>query len=279
MKIKKIVALALVAAMSITVLAGCGTKTTNESGETAKEATVDMSNVTLINEGILTVGAEIGYPPFEDFADDGVTPIGYDVDLMNAIGEKMGVKVEFINTAFDGILAGIGVNYDAVASAITITDERKEEVLFSTPYISNYQAVVVPKGSDIKVSALTDLNGMSIALQKGTTSDTIMNDLKATGSIDCTILATEQILQGYTQMSNGEVDVVVCDSVVADGFVASSPDKYEIAYVDSGEPEEFGVAVGLENTPLQVAINEAMAQLDEEGYFEDAAAYWFGSGE
>ncbi|MBE5927866.1 MAG: amino acid ABC transporter substrate-binding protein [Lachnospiraceae bacterium] len=279
MKIKKIVALALVAAMSITVLAGCGTKTTNESGETAKEATVDMSNVTLINDGILTIGAEIGYPPFEDFADDGVTPIGYDIDLVNAIAEKMGVKAEFINTSFDGILAGIGVNYDAVASAITITDERKEEVLFSTPYISNYQAVVVPKGSDIKVSALTDLNGMSIALQKGTTSDAIMNDYKSTGTIDCTILATEQILQGYTQMSNGEVDVVVCDSVVAEGFVASSPDKYEIAFIDNGEPEEFGIAVGLENTPLQVAINEAMAQLEEEGYFEEAAAYWFGSGE
>ncbi len=279
MKIKKIMALALIAAMSITVFAGCGKKGEEEGGETKKEGTVDMSNVTLINDGILTIGAEIGYPPFEDFAEDGTTPVGYDIDLANAVAEKMGVKAEFINTAFDGILAGIGVNYDAVISAVTITDERKEEVLFSTPYISNYQAVVVPKGSDIKVSALTDLDGMSIALQKGTTSDEIMNDYKATGTIDCTILATDQILQGYTQMTNGEVDVVVCDSVVAEGFAASAPDKYEIAYIDSNEPEEFGIAVGMENTALQTAINEAIAQLDEEGYFESAAAYWFGSGE
>ena len=190
MKFKKFLATALIAAMTACLFAGCGSKkdenatdatvtdeaqVTGDEGADASKSTIDMSGVTLINDGVLTIGAEIGYPPFEDFADDGTTPVGFDVDFAKALGEKLGVDVNFINTSFDGILGGIGVNYDVVISAVTINDERKENCLFSTPYITNYQAVVVPKGSDLKVSSFNDLDGKIIAFQKGTTSDDLID--------------------------------------------------------------------------------------------------------
>jgi polar amino acid transport system substrate-binding protein len=229
-----------------------------------------------MQDGVLSVGMEIGYPPYEIFAEDGTTPIGYDVDLAKAIGEKLGVTVNFVNTAWDGIFQGIGVNYDCVISAVTITEERKESMLFSTPYINNYQAVVVKSDFTGKIGSFLDLNGMAIALQKETTSDILMSDYVSTASIDCTISANEKVTTCFTQLENGEVDAVVVDSTVADGYLASNPGKFVIAFKDESEPETFCVAMGKENTTLQTAINGAMAQLKDEGFFEQNYSHWFG---
>ena len=258
--LKKAVAALLAAAMLCTALVGCG-------GKNSKKGM-------LIKEGVLNVGMEIGYPPFEDKAEDG-SPVGYDVDLINAIGEKMGLEVNLIDTAFDVIFAGIDTNYDCVVSAVTITDERRQNCLFSNPYIENFQAVAVKKGSDLKISALKDLSGHSVILQKGTTSEDLLDDMIATGTVtNCTKSATEQILTCFTTLDNGEYEIVLCDSTVAQDYVTKFPDKYEIAYTDTEYPEQFGIAMGKNNTELQAAINKAMDELKAEGFFEKNAEKW-----
>ena len=272
---KKLFALAL-SVMMLLSYAACAAKETAEETPAAVAASVDMSKVKLMQDGVLTVGMEVGYPPFEDFAEDGTTPIGYDVDFAKALGEKLGVTVNFVNTAWDGIFQGIGVNYDCVISAVTITEERKESMLFSEPYINNYQAVVVKAGYTGTIASFLDLDGMAIAVQKETTSDILMSDYVSTGSINATISPNEKITTCFTQLENGEVDAVVVDSTVADGYLASNPDKFVKAFQDESEPEQFGVAMALDNTALQAAINEAIAQLTAEGFLEANVAYWFG---
>ena len=285
---KKISALTLAVLMILSLAACTAQEAVAEATaapETATEATaapeavastVDMSAVKLLQDGTLTIGMEIGYPPFEDFAEDGTTPIGYDVDFAKALGEKLGLPVNFVNTAWDGIFQGIGVNYDCVISAVTITDERKESMLFSEPYINNYQAVVVTADYAGTISSFLDLNGLAIAVQKETTSDILMSDYVSTGSITATISANEKVTTCFTQLENGEVDAVVVDSTVADGYLAANPDKFIKIFQDESEPEQFGVAMALDNTALQAAINEAIAQLTAEGFFEANVAYWFG---
>ena len=246
---------------------------------TAETAAIDISGVKLIQAGTLSIGVEIGYPPFEDFAEDGLTPIGYDIDFANALGEKLGLTVNFINTAWDGIFQSIGVNYDCVISAVTITDERKATMLFSDPYINNYQAVVVLADYAGEVKDFFSLDGLSIAVQKETTSDILMSDYVSTGSLNCTISANEKVTTCFTQLTNGEVDAVVVDSTVAAGYVAANPGAFKIAYQDESEPEQFGVAMALDNTPLQAAINTAIAELTDEGFFTENVEYWFGAAE
>ena len=262
-------------------LTACGSKK-EEGGEATAPQTgtsIDLSQVTLMNDGVLTVGAEVGYPPFEDFAEDGTTPIGYDVDIITEVAKRLGLEVNIINTAWDGIFEGIDVNYDCVCSAVTIDAKRKETMLFSTPYINNYQAIVVPTGSELDIKGFQDLDGLTIALQKETTSDILMSDYKSTGTIDVEIVANEKVTSCFTQLTNGEIDAVVVDSTVADGYVAKEPDKYTIIFEDESEPEQFGIAVGLNNTPLQTAINEALAQMEADGFIQDTYDYWFGSNE
>ena len=286
---KKKILTGLFAAVMAFGLVACGTDSANTDAqnsdvqntddaadETPAESSIDISGVTLISDGVLTVGSEVGYPPFEDFADDGTTPIGYDVDIITAVADKLGLEVNIINTAWDGIFAGIGVNYDVACSAVTITPERQETMLFSDPYINNYQAVVILADDDTEINSFNDLDGMTIALQKETTSDILMSDYKSTGTIDIQIVANEKVTSCFTQLQNGEVDAVVVDSTVADGFVNSS-DAYKIVFEDTEEAEQFGIAISIDNEALQTAINEALAELEAEGFIQETYDYWFGS--
>ena len=260
-KITKILALVLALVMILS-LAACGKETKND--------------LNLLSPGVLSIGLEPTYPPFEEVASDGTTLIGYDIDLAKALAQKLGVEVNFISTSFDGIFAGLGKQYDVVISGVTITEERKGEMLFSTPYISNYQAIVAKKGSGITASSLNDLSGKAVSVQKGTTSDALLSELIDTGSItDVTNVSIESVVAALSMVSNGEVEVCLLDSTVANVYVGRD-DTLEIIYVDNQEPEQFGVAIEMSNTKLQEAINKAMAELEAEGFFEDCIATWFG---
>ncbi len=278
---KKKVLTLICSAVMLFGLSACGDKV--ETAQTQDTATtqeskpaIDISAATLMSDGVLNVGCEVGYPPFEDFAEDGTTPKGYDVDIITAVADKLGLKVNIINTAWDGIFAGIGVNYDVVCSAVTITPERQETMIFSTPYINNYQAVVLLKDDSKQVNSFNDLDGMSIALQKETTSDILMSDYKSTGTIDIQIVANEKVTSCFTQLQNGEVDAVVVDSTVADGYINSS-DAFKIVYEDQSEPEQFGIAMAPGNEGLQAAINQALKELEDEGFIKETYDYWFGA--
>lgn len=282
-----------VIALSVGMLAGCGkasnepaaqaevtesaevAEAVSETVEAAAEA-YDLSNVKLMSDGVLSVGCEVGYPPFEDFAEDGTTPIGFDVDIITEVARRLGLEVNIINTAWDGIFAGIDNNYDLVCSACTITAERQESMAFSTPYISNYQAVILKAGDTTEIKSFNDLDGMTVAVQKETTSDELISDYKSTGTIDVEIVANEKVLSCFTQLDNGEVDAVCVDSTVADGYLAKNPDKYIYAFKDEAEAEMFGIAMGLNNTALKEAVDWALAGMEADGFIEETRNYWFG---
>ncbi len=254
---------------------GCGKGEENKENAGSK-IEVDVASLGLMADNTLTIGMEIGYPPFEEYAEDGVTPIGFDVDMAKAIADKLGLELNYINTAWDVIFAGIGMNYDVVISGVTITEDRKEEMAFSTPYINNYQCVVIPTGSDLAITDFTSLNGLSISVMKETASDIMITGLIDTGSIAATVKRNEQVPTCFTELANGEVDAVVCDSTVADSYVAKNPEKYTIIYRDETAPEQFGVAMSKDNVALQDAINKAIAALEEEGFFAANTTKWFG---
>ena len=278
-KIQRILAGALVLAMGVTMVTGCGSSKNDNNSNNDKKSTIDVSDISFVNNGVLTVGAEMSYPPFEDIADDGSTPIGFDVDIATEVADRLGLDVKFVNTAWDGIFAAIGKNYDCVCSAVTITPERKQEMLFSTPYIENYQTVVVLKDSDLQINSFNDLDGKTIAVQKETTSDILMSDYKSTGTINVEIVANEKIPNCFTQLENKEIDAVVCDSSVADSFLNRNSDKYKLAYRDNEEAEEFAFAIGKDNEALKTAIDKALEEMKSEGVIDEIFDHWFVSEE
>ena len=97
-----------------------------------------------IKDGVLLVGSEIGYPPMEYTTEDGSEFIGFDIDFSYRLGELLGLEVEFINTAWDGIFAGLGKGqYDIIASSVSITPERQAAYILTEPYVSNALSIVI----------------------------------------------------------------------------------------------------------------------------------------
>lgn len=275
-------ALAVVCAMTLSLgMFGCSKKedagTTTKANEENKTTVAVAAEYKLLKDGVLTVGAEVGYPPFEMYADDGKTPIGFDMDMINEIGKRLGLEVKIIDTAYDGIFAGLDVNYDCVCSGVTINEDRKKTMLFTTPYIQNYQAVAVKADSNIEVKGFKDLDKLSIAFQKGTTTDELITDLVSTGTINCSTISNEKITACFTQLSNGEVDAVVGDSTVLADILAKNEGKYKIIFTDTEEPEEFGIAISMSNEKLRDAFNKCLADMEKDGFMKDTYDYWFGA--
>lgn len=111
-----------------------------------EEPTLDLSKLNTVEEGKLIIGFEAGYPPMEYTDDSGLEYIGFDVDLAKELGELFGLEVEFVNTSFDGIFAGLDKNqYDMIIAAVSITPERQEAYEMTEPYVSNQLVIVTKK--------------------------------------------------------------------------------------------------------------------------------------
>ena len=266
-------------ALTALLFAGCGTPV---EGPAEPEATtvdaVAPAELQLIVPGTLTVGTEVGYPPFEQYADDGVTEIGLDIDLAKEIAGILGVEVVFQNTDFEGILDGLAIDkYDVVMSAVTITPARAEKVNFSSPYIENWQAIVVKKGADA-ITGPEGLDGKKVAYQKATTSTEYLGKLRQTGAVECQVSEYEKVMDCFSDLKLGRVEAVLCDSVVAEGYVAREPDAFEMTWIQStvegDEPELFGIGVKKGNADLLEAVNGALAQLEESGWLDELRQQW-----
>jgi len=237
----------------------------------------------LLKDGLLQIGSEIGYPPFEMFDEDGKTVIGLDAELGRAIGKILGVEVKFIDAGFDGILGGLKAEkYDIVMSAVTITADRAKEVDFSDPYIENWQAIAVKKGTT-PITSIKDLEGKKLGYQEGTTSKAYISLFIDKKQLTCEEFEYPKIINCFDDLRQGRVDAVLCDSVVADRYVADEPEVFEVTWnqkdIPDEEPELFGIAVRQGNSVLLGKINEALAQLEADGTMDALRTTWLAAGD
>ena len=211
---------------------------------------------------VLTVGMEIGYPPMEYFADDGKTPIGFDVSMAKALAEKLNLKVEFVDTAWDGIFAGVDTSkFDCIISSVTINPARLAAHNFSKPYIQNTLAIVLPKNSSRTIRSPQDLAGLGVAYQEETTSDFYMTELAEKG-LRFTPYEYDKVMYCFDEMRLGRVDAIMTDLLVAYEYVARS-DQFEIVW--QGGEEEFGICLKKGNNELTEALNKALDELFADG--------------
>ena len=217
-----------------------------------------------IKPGVLTIGMEIGYPPMEYYADDGKTPIGFDVDMGKAIAKKMGLEVEFVDTAWDGIFAGVNTGkYDCIMSSVTINPVRLAAHNFSNPYVSNTLAMVLLKNSRIIARSPQECYGLDVAFQSETTADTYMADLASKG-LRFNERKYEKVMYCFDELKLNRVDVIVTDLLVAYDYVAPADSPFEIVW-KSPEDEKFGICMKKGNDALTTEINKALDALFADG--------------
>jgi polar amino acid transport system substrate-binding protein len=217
-----------------------------------------------IKPGVLMVGMEIGYPPMEYYDTDSKTPIGFDVSMARAVAAKMGLKVEFVDTAWDGIFAGVETGkYDCIMSSVTITPEREKAHNFSKPYIGNAMAIVLPKGSPITITKPEDCAGRSVSYQAETTADFFMERYARQG-LQFTPYEYEKVMYCFDEMKLGRVEVIVTDLLVAYDYVSPADSPFEIVWQGPAD-EKFGVCIKKGNAALTQAVDKALDDLFADG--------------
>lgn len=234
--------------------------TTEEEADTE---TVDLSESKYLSDGVLTVGLNATFPPFEYVGDD-QNPTGFDVAMMNEIGSRLGVEVVIEDMDFDGIVAAIGTKIDCAATGMTITEERQEAVSFSDPYYNATQAVLLPVDSTIATA--DDLAAASaIGVQAGTTGETVAREIN-----DAAVVSVKSFNQAVLDLVNGKDEAVVIDQVPGEAFVAQYPDQLKL--VDGSEfdfdVEQYGIAMPKDDEVMLNAINNALAEMKEDGTYD-----------
>lgn len=215
----------------------------------------------LVKEGYLTIGTEAEFAPFEVRLENG-SFYGFDIALGEAIAKELGLKVDYIDTDFAGIILSLNSGkFDIAMSAMTITEERKKSINFSDPYFDTGLSLAVPANSPVQ--KLDDLNGKIVGVQLGTTGDLYASSLKNVKEVKRYPYA----LDAFFDMKNGKVDAVINDDVVSKPIVAKDPNSFKII---SGllTIEQYGIAVPKDNEALLQKINADLKKIKENGTYD-----------
>ncbi len=223
--------------------------------------------------GVLQVGSDASYPPFETVNETTNKIEGFDVDLLNAMGQRAGFTPNFHNALFDTIFTALSYGqYDLVASASTITEERQKTVSFSNPYFKYGPVIVVRQADASTVKGPADLAGKTIGVQLGTTGAEAAKKIASTKGVKEYPTAPE----AYQALANGDVEAVVDDTVPALTIIANRP-ELKLAVV--GEPlgtEYYGIAVRKDCTELLNKINKALGEVIADGTYATLYEKYFG---
>lgn len=221
-KIMKKILATLCSLVMVASLVACGSSASSSSSEVASvDSTVAASTTTATNTGsgrsledikkagVLKVLTNAEFPPYEYLGSGGVVS-GVDIDLCQQIADEIGVELEIVNMDFDSLIIAMQAGQgDIVASGMSITDERKEQVDFTIPYVDTTLYVVVKEG-DTSITSVDDITGKKVAVQEGTTSDLIVSDMDVKE-----VLRYKTSADAVAALKNGSADLVVMDDLTA----------------------------------------------------------------
>lgn len=223
-------------------------------------------------QDVLRVGSDTAYPPFEYVDEATGELVGFDMDLIREVGRRLDREVEIVSVAWEGIIAGLlAGHYDAVISAMSITDERAQAVDFSDPYFATGQVIVV-RADDDTVRQPADLAGKVVAVQVGTTGQFAAERIAGVARVD----PYPETLEAFLALRLGRADAVVTDELAAWQETRANPGVFRVV----GTPftvEYYGISVRKGNVQLLRDINRALAQIKADGTYDELYAKWFPS--
>jgi polar amino acid transport system substrate-binding protein len=239
---------------------GCG-------GREASEDRAISRDLGLIQNGTLIVGSEIPYPPFEE--GDPPDYEGFDIDLINAIAEKLDLETQIKDATVSSILQGEGGNFDLSISAVEITPAREKRVNFSSPYYVDSLSLLIRDDSGIEtMSDITD--GMILGVEDGTSGETYAG--RGTEASEVRAFASPG--EAIAALANSEVNAVIASPQVAEEAVETREGLVIADTFPTGE--EYGIVVPKGKDELLGAVNSALQELKEEGAISGLYEEYFG---
>ncbi len=261
----------LLAMLMLLVAAACGEEAPEPTDPGAGATGTDEPQFETLEEGVLAVGSCLDYRPFE-FVKNG-EETGFDVELAEEIASRLGLEVEWVRANFDTIFTAVaGGQFDMVAAASTITEERQQTVDFSDPYFNARQSLTVNTQETPDIQSTDDLgDGDTVGVQKGTTGKAWAEEnLKPQG---VQIKTFEAAPQAFTDLEGGAIQGVINDEGSSIAEVEQRSGLEVVEAIDTDE--HYGFAFSKDNPELTEAVNGALAEIIEDGTYEDIFKKWF----
>lgn len=281
---KKMGMLLALAMMGAAVLSGCGKKeetSSSQTGSTTKSQTgsttksqsgsevkaTSISLQTVKDSGILKVGTEAGFAPYEFIGDSGDI-VGIDIDIAQAIADKLGVKLKIENMTFDGALVGVQQGkVDMVIAGVSVDEDRKKVMDFSDNYVDAKEVVVVNAAEPaVKEATGEGLKDKKVGVQRGNIADLWVSNTENASVSE--IVRYEKFAQAATDLKNNKIDAIVMDEAPAKELVEATGGALAII---EGEPlfvDQYAVALQKGNTDLTAVVNEVIKELKDSGEFD-----------
>lgn len=268
----RLLALLLPAALLFTACGDDGDDAADTTVTTGASSDAVTAPEGLVAEGTLTVCSDTPYEPFE-FKDDAGVDTGYDMDLLRAIAEGADLELSVIDLPFDGILGSLTAgDCDVVASAVTITDERAEQVDFTDSYFDADQSLLVPADQAEAITALADLAGATIGVQSGTTGEAYANE----NATDAEVKSFEDSDGLFAALASGDIDAILQDLPV--NAYRATQDESVVVVETYPTGEQYGFAVEKGDAEVLGFLNDGLTALRDDGTFDEIYATYFATG-
>jgi polar amino acid transport system substrate-binding protein len=257
------------------LVAACGTLVLQGLVVSARADTLDD----IQKKGEMIVGMEAAYVPYEFFKDGKI--IGYDCDIAQKIADKIGVKVTFVDTEWNGIIPALYANkFDVIMSAVTMTKERAEKVSFSMPY-ADASAMVLLRANDTADKTAEDLSGKPVGVQLGSAHAQVatrfQDKLKSEGKPGFSeIKLYDHYPEAYLDLSNHRTDAVINSLSTLQVVMKEQPGKYRMIGGVQDIKAYFGLAFRKDDAALTKLANGVLADMKADGELSALQTKWFG---
>lgn len=224
---------------------------------------------------VLRVGSETTYAPFE-YTENGQY-VGFDMDLIRAIGAVEGYDVQINTLGFDSLIPAVNAgNVDCIISAMTIKEDRAKVVDFSNPYFKAGLIIAVAQNTQ-GINSLADLKGKRLAAEVGTTGLNASNAIKAQDP-KTTVKVFDSVGEAFMELEKGGVDAVINDMPVTAYYIQTKgKDKVKMVGEVFSADDQYGIGVKKGNADLLAKINDGLAKLKANGEYDKIYQKWFGS--
>ncbi|MBR6027037.1 MAG: basic amino acid ABC transporter substrate-binding protein [Neisseriaceae bacterium] len=243
----------------------------NSSTSTDNETTAQLPDAKEVKT--LRVASNAEFAPFEYTQENGDI-VGFDIDLINAMADAGGFKVEIQNTPWEGIFTRLNSgDSDVLLSAITITDERKQTMDFTNPYFEIHQLIMTTENSDIQ--SLEDLkNNKKVGVVTGQTGDLAISAML--GATNDKISRYDSVILAVKALQNGAVDAIVSDSATVETYAKNNPEtKFVLIQSDQFEREDYGMATRKGDAETLQMLNDALGKVRSNGKYDEIYNKYF----
>ena len=255
---KKIFALCMMLVLAVTAFAGCG-------GDTAKKDEAKK----------IVVGLDDNFPPM-GFKDEKNEIVGFDIDLAKEAAKRLGREVEFKAIDWNSKEAELkSGRVDVLWNGLDITEQRKENMLFSNPYMDNRQIVFVAKNGKVAVAGEADLAGKTIGTQSGGTTEEYFENKPELKASMKEVKYYPDYINAFMDLENGRLDAVVGDEIIGRYYISKHPDEIQAIDTVIGTVSQFGIAFRKDDQKLRDEVQKVFDEMKADGTVAKISEKWF----